>query len=46
VGSLTHTTTAAADTFLLHHPVLLESPGVMSRVSFALHKVIRWCEAW
>jgi perosamine synthetase len=45
VGPLTHSAAAAEETFLLHHPVLLESPAVIGRVALALHKVIRWCDA-
>ena len=41
-GPLTHSRAAAENTLLLHHPVLLQPPAVISRVAGALHKVVRW----
>ena len=41
VGDLPHARRAAASTVILHHPVLLESPQIISRVASAIHKVAR-----
>lgn len=40
VGELPHSTAAAADTVLLHHPVLLEPAATIDLVATALRKVI------
>ncbi|MHB0956021.1 MAG: DegT/DnrJ/EryC1/StrS family aminotransferase [Pirellulaceae bacterium] len=42
VGPLTHSASAALDTLLLHHPILLQPPDVMRQVAFALQRVIHW----
>jgi dTDP-4-amino-4,6-dideoxygalactose transaminase len=41
VGDLRHARRAAAATVILHHPVLLEPPGVITRVAQAIQKVAR-----
>jgi dTDP-4-amino-4,6-dideoxygalactose transaminase len=41
VGDLNHARRAAAATVILHHPVLLEPPEVITRVAQAIQKVAR-----
>jgi dTDP-4-amino-4,6-dideoxygalactose transaminase len=41
VGDLNHSRRAAAATVILHHPVLLEPPEVITRVAQAIQKVAR-----